>query len=219
MTRSDPGVPNPPPISRRFGEAMEFARSKHNGQTRKGTDIPYLGHLLAVAALAIEDAASDSALFERTEEVAIAAVLHDIVEDTFDRGEERVTVEELRGRFGDEVARIVEGCSDTSEPGPDGQKEAWGIRKERYLAHLAVADAATLCVSLADKRHNARCIVDDLYAADDPATVWSRFNAEPEQQAWYYDSVAIAFERHRPGRRADELRRTVEELRRYVVDA
>ena len=100
MTRSNPGVPNPPPISRRFGEAMEFARSKHNGQTRKGTDIPYLGHLLAVAALAIEDAASDSALFERTEEVAIAAVLHDIVEDTFDRGEERVTVEELRGRFG-----------------------------------------------------------------------------------------------------------------------
>jgi len=213
------GVPRPPPLSGRFGDAVEYAREKHDGQVRKDTDVPYLSHLLAVAALAIEDAASDPALVDRTEDIAIAAVLHDVVEDTFHLGPRRVTVDELRERFGDEVARIVEGCSDTTEPGPGGEKEDWEVRKQAYLDHLDEADPATLCVSLADKRHNARCIVDDLHAAADPATFWRRFNAPPTQQRWYYDELATAFEQRRPGRHADELRRTVEELKRFVDGA
>ncbi len=205
---------DPPPISRRFGNAVLFARSMHDGQVRKGTDIPYLSHLLAVAALAMEDAATDPDLIDRTETIAIASVLHDVVEDTIDRGRRRVTVEQLRGRFGDEVARIVEGCSDATEPTRDGEKGPWRDRKQAYVDHLAEADPATLCVSLADKRHNARCIVEDataaLAAGDD---FWGRFNAGPDDQLWYYDELAKVFSGRRPGSAADELRRTVDRLR------
>ena len=209
--------PNPPPVTRTFGKAMLFARSMHDGQVRKGTDIPYLSHLLAVAALAMEDAATDPDLMDRTETIAIAAVLHDVVEDTIDRGRRRVTVEQLRERFGDEVARIVENCSDVTEPDASGEKGPWSDRKQAYIDHLADADQATLCVSLADKRHNARCIVDDALAAEaDGTDFWGRFNAGPDQQRWYYDELASAFERHRPGRYARELRRTVDELRDLV---
>lgn len=212
--------PEPPPVTRRFSEAMEFARAEHDGQVRKGTDIPYLSHLLAVAALAMEDAAADPGLVDRTEEVAIAAVLHDVVEDTIDRGRRRITVEMLAERFGDRVAHIVDGCSDATEPVAGGKKAPWKVRKEQYLEHLATADQATLCVSLADKRHNARCIVDDALAAEvDGTDFWGRFNAGPADQAWYYDELATAFERHRPGRTARELRRTVDQLRELAARA
>ncbi len=220
MAPSTDQLPDPPPISGRFVEAVEYARSMHDGQVRKGTDIPYLGHLLAVAALAMEDAATDPDLVDRTEDIAIAAILHDVVEDTIDRGRRRVTVPMLRQRFGDEVASIVDGCSDATEPTADGDKGPWRDRKQAYVDHLAEADRATLCVSLADKRHNARCIVDDARAADvDGTDFWGRFNAGAADQAWYYGELASAFDRHRPGRAARELRRTVDELRNLAAHA
>ena len=202
----------PPPVSRRFGDAVLFARSMHAGQARKGTQIPYISHLLAVTALAIEDAATDDALRDQTEAIAIAAMLHDVVEDT------RATVVDVAGRFGDEVARIVAACSDTTESMPGEEKPPWSCRKQAYIDHLAEADQATLCVSLADKRHNARCIVEDAAAALlTGGDFWSRFNAGPDQQAWYYDELARVFSVRRPGPAADELCGTVARLRELAI--
>ena len=187
-------------LGQRFTDAVGFAREKHHGDVRKCTRIPYLSHLLAVASLAIEDAASDPQLDDRFEDIAMAAVLHDVVEDT------PVSVSEVADRFGPEVARIVQACSD-AESTP---KPPWRERKEAYIEHLEEADQAVLCVALADKRHNARCIVND--AAELGPEFWNRFNAGPDEQIWYYTTVAEVITRRRPGPAADELRRTVDRL-------
>ena len=184
----------------RLTDAVGFAREMHHGAVRKGTQIPYLSHVLAVAALAIEDAASDPELHEQIEEISVAAVLHDVVEDT------PVTVHEVSEQFGEEVARIVEACSD-AETMP---KPPWRERKEAYIEHLEEADQAVLCVSLADKRHNAHCIVND--ARTIGTDFWKRFNAGPEEQIWYYSEVTRVLAARRPGPAAEELRRTVEQL-------
>ena len=189
-----------PELGERFTSAVGFAREKHHGDVRKCTRIPYLSHLLAVASLAIEDAASDLQLDDRFEDIAMAAVLHDVVEDT------PVSVSEVADRFGPEVARIVQACSD-AESTP---KPPWRERKEAYIEHLEDADQAVLCVALADKRHNARCIVND--AAELGPEFWKRFNAGPDQQIWYYTSVTEVLTRRRPGSAADELCRTVDRL-------
>ena len=187
-------------LGERFAEAVSFAREKHHGMVRKGTKIPYLSHLLAVASLAIEDAASDPLLNDLFEDIAVAAVLHDVVEDT------PVEVDEVADRFGSEVARIVESCSDaTSVPKPP-----WRERKETYIQHLEEADQAVLCVVLADKRHNARSIVND--AAGLGAELWCRFSAGPEDQRWYYRTVTEVLARRRPGHAAQELSRFVDRL-------
>jgi len=189
-----------PELGERFTDAVSFAREKHDGGVRKATRIPYLSHLLAVASLVIEDAASDPTLDERLEDIAVAAVLHDVVEDT------PVSVSEVADRFGPEVARIVQACSDTERT----PKPPWRKRKEAYLKHLEEADQAVLCVALADKTHNARCIVND--ATDLGPDCWKRFNAGPDQQIWYYTSVTEVLTRRRPGSAADELCRTVDRL-------
>ena len=158
-----------------FSEAVEFARVRHAGQMRKGTNVPYLSHLLAVASLPIEGAATDPRLCDCLGEIAVAALLHDLVEDT------ETVVAEIAVNFGDEVERIVVACSDRDS----GEEEAWKVRKARYLVHLQDADDAVLCVSLADKRHNARCIVRDLRAVGvdgEVGSFWQRFNAGPDQQ-------------------------------------
>ena len=189
-----------PELGERFTDAVSFALEKHDGDVRKATRIPYLSHLLAVASLVIEDAASDPTLDERLEDIAVAAVLHDVVEDT------PVSVSEVADRFGPEVARIVQACSDTERT----PKPPWRKRKEAYLKHLEEADQAVLCVALADKTHNARCIVND--ATDLGPDFWKRFNAGPDQQIWYYTSVTEVLTRRRPGSAADELCRTVDRL-------
>ena len=192
-------------VGERFTAAVGFARKMHHGDVRKGTDIPYLSHLLAVSSLAIEDAAEDPLLAEQLEDIAIAAVLHDVVEDTVDK-ERKVTVEEVRKRFGDLVARIVEGCTDAQIfPKPE-----WEKRKKAYIKHLGTADQNVLCVALADKRHNARCIVND--ATRLGPGFWKRFNAGPKEQIWYYSEVTKVLLERRPGAAAEELRRTVEQL-------
>jgi (p)ppGpp synthase/HD superfamily hydrolase len=152
---------------------------------------------MAVASLALEDGADES--------VAIAALLHDVVEDT------DVTVEDVESRFGSQVARIVQACSDTEET----PKPPWRDRKEAYLAHLEaldpITDADTLIVSLADKLHNAQSILADLAIEGD--RLWDRFNQGRESQLWYYSALAGVFARKRPGRNSSALQLVVDELR------
>jgi (p)ppGpp synthase/HD superfamily hydrolase len=137
---------------------------------------------------------------------AIAALLHDVIEDIEDKAKAKAMV----GLFGPEVLRIVEGCSD-SDTHP---KPPWRERKERYIAHLAEADAAVLLVSAADKLHNARAIIGDFRMVG--AKVWGRFNAPREDVLWYYRSLVSAFRAnpaHHPALVA-ELDRAVSEMER-----
>ena len=150
---------------------------------------------MAVAALVIEDGGD--------EDEAVAALLHDAVEDQGGAP----TLALIRERFGTRVADIVEACSDTDET----PKPPWRERKAAHLAHLrdpALPDGA-MRVSLADKLHNARAILGDLRAGRD---VFARFNAPREDQAWYYDALATTFAERAPGPMATELRRVVDEV-------
>lgn len=181
----------------RFDRALALARELHGEQTRKGTEIPYTSHLLAVASLVLEDGGD--------EDEAIAALLHDAVED---QGGPK-TAGLIRQRFGRHVADIVQACSDTDEH----PKPPWRARKEAYLAHLrdpGLPDG-TLRVSLADKVHNARAILCDLHAGHD---VFSRFSAPREETLWYYNALADTFCELAHGPLARELRRVVDALAR-----
>ena len=182
----------------RFEQAVLYAIQLHRSQVRKATTIPYVTHLFAVTSLVLEDGG--------TEDEAIAALLHDGPED---QGGAAV-LEQIRDRFGVVVAEIVEGLSDAM-PAPGETKAPWRVRKEAYLEHLDSASEAVLRVSLADKLHNARSILDD--QRTDGEAVWSRFNAGREEQAWYYRALLAIFERGLPGsRNLPELRRVVREL-------
>jgi len=192
----------------RFEQAIAYACLLHADQRRKGTDVPYLAHLMGVVGLMIEDAA---AVGELREDDAIAAVLHDAAEDR--GGEPRLA--DIEARFGERVAQVVRACSDSLEPG--GDKAPWRERKEAYLAHLADAREDVLRVSLADKLHNARALQAD-YRAVGP-DLWKRFNSAARTaatQLWYYRSLVEIFAARRPGRQADELAWTVGELERLV---
>jgi len=163
-------------LSNKFLEAVQFAFEKHSKQTRKGTDTPYIGHLLQVASYVI-DAGGD-------EELAIAALLHDAVEDQ--GGAPMLT--EIRERFGLHVAQIVEGCSDSMGE----TKRPWRERKEAYVQHLSLASAEVRLVAAADKLANGRAILSDLKTIGEK--LWVRFNAPKEDQLWYYDSVVFALQ-------------------------
>lgn len=184
-----------PRLGGRFENALVFAARKHRTQVRKGSEVPYVGHLLGVCSLVIEDGGS--------EDEAIAALLHDVVED---QGGEPV-LEEVRAQFGEQVAAIVLACSDTTvDPKPP-----WRARKEAYLTHLRAASPSTLRVSLADKLYNARAILRDRHEVGD--AVWDRFNTGRDGQLWYYGALADAFVELRPGPMATELAETVEAIR------
>jgi (p)ppGpp synthase/HD superfamily hydrolase len=158
-------------LSARFEEALVFAVRLHAGQTRKGTDTPYIAHLLAVASIVIEHGAS--------EDEAIAALLHDAAEDQGGKA----TLEKVRDRFGERVAEIVAGCTDSwTTPRPP-----WRKRKEAYIAHLRGASASVRLVSAADKLHNARTILADYRALGE--SLWNRFNGGREGTLWYYRSL------------------------------
>ncbi len=154
-----------------FSNAVAYAAWLHRDQRRKDTAIPYMSHLLAVASLVLDQGGD--------EDEAIAALLHDALEDQWRRTSE----DEIRQRFGDKVARIVVACSAST----GGEKGNWQARKEAYLEHLRVEPDEVLRVSLADKLHNARAIVADLRTVGDK--LWRRFTGTPDQQAWYYDSL------------------------------
>lgn len=185
-----------PPVGPRFDRAFALASELHAAQRRKGTEIPYISHLMGVASLVLEDGGD--------EDEAIAALLHDAVEDQGGQA----TLGRIRRQFGKRVAAIVEACSDTDvRPKPE-----WHERKKAYIAHLHDPDlpAGTVRVSLADKLHNARAILFDLRAGRD---VFDRFSAGREDQLWYYGALADAFAKVSDSPMVAELRRVVDELR------
>jgi (p)ppGpp synthase/HD superfamily hydrolase len=194
-------VTDPTVLTDRFDRALLYATHVHGGQVRKGTSIPYIAHLLAVAATVLE--------YGGSEDMAIAALLHDAVEDQ--GGEPRLS--DIRNRFGDRVADIVRSCSDTIVNSSSGQKkEDWRIRKTRYIDHLSLVDQETLLVSLSDKVHNARSILRDLRKPEIGETIWDRFNNPKSDTLWYYREAASAFVKHLPGQLATELRDIVDVL-------
>jgi (p)ppGpp synthase/HD superfamily hydrolase len=186
----------PPVLTNRFAEAFAYAATLHARQSRKGTDVPYLSHLMSVAALVLEDGGD--------EDEAIAGLLHDAVEDQGGKP----TLEEIRRLFGEKVARIVDGCTD-SDVTP---KPPWRERKERYVGHLRQAAADVRRVSSADKVHNARSILTDYRVMGD--ALWSRFTAGKEETLWYYRSLLDAFRVAGGGRLVEELDLLVNELER-----
>jgi (p)ppGpp synthase/HD superfamily hydrolase len=182
-------------LGKRFESAVAMACELHRNQVRKGSDgIPYVGHLLGVASIVIEDGGD--------EDEAIAALLHDAPED---QGGAR-TLERIRAQFGERVAAIVEACTDTLE----SPKPPWRERKERYLEHLEEVPDDVLRVSLADKVHNAWAILSDYREVGEE--LWVRFKGGREESLWYYRELADVFYRRYPGPLADELRRTVDEI-------
>ena len=185
----------PPRLTPKFTEAMAYAAEKHATQTRKGSGIPYLGHLLSVAGFVIEA--------DGTEAEAIAALLHDAAED---QGGEP-TLAEIRGKFGDEVADIVDECSDTFET----PKPPWRERKQRYIDHLPEASDGAILVSLADKLHNAHAILRDFRAHGDE--LWQRFSVQdPQLHLWYYRSLLDVYAQRVDNWMVDELREVIDAL-------
>ena len=188
-----PEAPLARPLSPRFSDALVFACELHRDQPRKGTDVPYVSHLLGVASLALEHGAD--------EDEAIAALLHDAVED---QGGE-VTAAEIRARFGDRVADIVLACSDTVVV----PKPPWRMRKEAYLAHVRDADASAQLVLACDKLHNVRTLLVEYRSVGE--SLWTRFRGGRET-LWYYRALVDAFAAHGRTPLVDELDRAVRAL-------
>jgi (p)ppGpp synthase/HD superfamily hydrolase len=178
----------------RFLKAFLFAAERHKGQVRKASTTPYLAHLMGVTSLALE--------YGGDEDMAIAALLHDVVEDCGGVP----MLKEVKRRFGTRVAKIVEGCTDSyGDPKPP-----WRERKENYLLHLKDADVETRLVSAADKLNNVRSILSDYREVGE--SIWDRFNGRREGTLWYYRALVREFERDKPNRLIRELALAVREL-------
>lgn len=185
----------------RFIEALDYASELHAGQNRKGTQIPYIAHLLGVTTLVLEAGGET--------DLAIAALLHDAVEDQ--GGWE--TLERIRERFGETVASIVEGCSDSfTKPKPP-----WKERKGEYLAHLPTATPEIRLVSLADKLHNARSILRDVRRHG--VGIFDKFNGGKEGTLWYYNALVKIFTKTDTGFMVDELEQVVNEIKQIAQNA
>ena len=183
-------------LTPRFEEALVFAARLHGGDVRKGTTIPYVSHVLGVASIALEHGAN--------EDEAIAALLHDTVEDA--KGDPEAVRTEIRRRFGTAVLEIVDGCTDSrTRPKPPFRE-----RKERYIADLPDVSSSTRLVSASDKLHNARAILSDYRVIGE--ALWARFNGGRSGTLWYYRALADTFRTLGPGRLAEELDRVVSEI-------
>lgn len=185
-------------LSDRFTQALCFATQLHATQTRKGSSIPYIAHLLAVASLALE--------YDATETEAIAALLHDAIEDQGGAA----TREEIRRRFGDDVTAIVDGCTDADTI----PKPPWQERKRVYIAHISTASASVRLVSACDKLHNARSILQDYRLLGD--ALWERFKGGKDGTLWYYRSLINAFRQAGTTPVVEELDRVVSELEHLI---
>ena len=161
----------------KLSSALALAIEAHQGQVRKSTTIPYISHPMAVSAIALE--------FGASENQAIAALLHDAIEDG---GNTYANI--IKAQFGDHVHDLVLGCTDGT-PDHTGKKAPWIERKIAYLKHLQEASDDILLVSCSDKLHNARAIVSDLI--NEGPSVFDRFSSTPEQTRWYYRQLATIF--------------------------
>lgn len=186
-------------LTARFDDALVLARNLHADQVRKGTAIPYVSHLLAVSSIVLDH--------DGTEDEAIAALLHDAVED---QGGDAARTE-IRRRFGDAVVDIVDGCTD-AEVIP---KPPWRARKEAYVGHIAGSSRSVRLVSAADKLHNARAILADYRQSGE--SLWGRFNGGRAGTLWYYRALVGAFSAVDRTPLVEELDRTVTALERLVV--
>jgi GTP pyrophosphokinase len=186
-------------LTPRFDAALLLARRLHDRQLRKGGAVPYVSHLLGVASLVLENGGD--------EDQAIAALLHDAVEDQGGAD----TLHHIRHQFGSAVAGIVEECSDCQfEPKPP-----WRARKEAYLVGIQAKTPAARLVCCADKLHNARSLLVDYRQHGE--TLWQRFNGGRDGTLWYYRSLVDAFRTIGPPALAEELERTVAELERLAA--
>ena len=161
----------------KLSNALALAVQAHEGQVRKSTTIPYISHPMAVASIALE--------FGATEDQAIAALLHDAIEDG---GTQYASI--IKTQFGDHVHNLVQGCTDGT-PDASGKKAPWLERKTAYLQHLEASSDDVLLVSCSDKLHNARAIVSDLI--NEGPSVFNRFSSTTEQTLWYYRQLAMIF--------------------------
>jgi len=202
-----------PALGERFASAVAWATALHEGQTRKGTSVPYVAHLLEVSALVLQDGGGESE--------AIAALLHDAIEDA------GVNPKKIRKRYGRKVSRIVKACTETIDGELPTKSKAprdattWRARKQEAIEHLAAAGVpvAVLRVKSADALANARSIVAELRRTG--PEVWERFHAGAVDQLWYYQSLTVILADRHPGASSDELRATVnamEELSRWWFD-
>lgn len=182
-------------LTQTFEEALIYSFRLHASQKRKVTHVPYVSHLMAVAALVLEDGGDEGQ--------AIAALLHDAVED---QGGIPV-LEAIRVRFGDRVADIVDGCTDSYTV----PKLPWRERKISYIEKLRFETGDIRRVSLADKVHNARMIVSSLLQKGD--TIWASFNGGRDGTLWYYSELLKVFQQTGNGFLTDELERWVVQMR------
>lgn len=185
-------------LTRRFDDALHYAHDVHHEQKRKGNNAPYIGHLLGVASIVLDDGGS--------EDEAIGALLHDAAEDHGGRAR----LDEIRARFGEPVAKIVEDCTDSW----DTPKRPWSDRKQVYVEHAKTLAAPSLRVSAADKVHNAYAILRDLRNTGDQ--VWERFDAPADDVIAYYEGLVRSFRHAGGGRLVEELERIVNGIQREM---
>jgi len=186
-------------LSEKFEEALRYAATVHAGQTRKGTQVPYLAHLLGVASIVLE--------YGGTEEEAIAALLHDAPEDVGGPGR----LEDIRARFGAAVAELVESCTDTMQR----PKPAWRPRKASYIARIPKLSDSARLVSMADKLHNARSLLRDLRESGE--AVWTRFKGGKDGTLWYQRCLVQAFRTAGESPLVEELDRVVTRIEELVL--
>jgi (p)ppGpp synthase/HD superfamily hydrolase len=189
-------------LTARFTRAIDYARQVHVNY-RKGTNVPYVAHLLGVASLVMGE--SGHARFPVTEDMVIGALLHDAVED--EGGLPRLR--DIEVNFGKEVAKIVEGCTDSFEE-DSSKKLEWEVRKKSYIDRLRKEPEGTLLVSAADKLYNARAILEDYREIG--AAIWSRFKRGRKEQLWYFGELSKVFEERGSNRLTEELTRVIGEL-------
>jgi (p)ppGpp synthase/HD superfamily hydrolase len=189
-------------LTERFTEAVEYARKLHT-EYRKGTGIPYMAHLIGVAALVMGEADGRVPV---TEDMVIAALLHDAVEDH--GGTPRLR--DIEEKFGPEVSRMVAALSDTFAEDHD-KKEGWEERKKNYLARLRNEPDNVLLISAADKLYNAKAILDDFKEIG--FKVFDRFKRGAKEQLWYFDELLKVFLAHPRNRIVNDLERVVQELK------
>lgn len=191
-------------LSSRFTSAVDYARAIHI-ERRKGSGIPYMAHLLGVASLVMGETGHVD--IPVTEEMVIASILHDVVEDH--GGKTRL--EDVRHNFGDEVARMVAGLSDTLAEDPHN-KDAWPERKENYVKQLRDEPADVQLISAADKLYNARSMLDDYRIVGE--ALWGRFKRGRDDQMRYFRALIDVYKAAGTNRIVEELERVTDQLER-----